>query len=164
MSQASRQYAESNLEDSAPASRNRSVQCDKPCITTGSASSTNSGATTPMRIFRGEPTAPATAGGNCKPNNAPPSNGPSLKSRNSQPSVSNACDKCTPPRQSPRPCASSIDARYPASPHNAAGTRTDPPVSVPIPATAEPSCTLAAAPLEEPPVSSVASRGCVSSP
>src|ERR1700746_4028642 len=36
-------------------------------------------------------------------------------------------------------------ARYPASPHNAAGARIEPPVSVPIAATAEPFCTLAAA-------------------
>ena len=36
---------------------------------------------------------------------------------------------------------------------SAAGTRTEPPVSVPMAATADPSCTLAAEPLEEPPVS-----------
>ena len=39
----------------------------------------------------------------------------------------------------------------PAMPQNAAGMRTDPPVSVPIPTTAWPSATDTAAPEEEPP-------------
>src|SRR4051812_47067166 len=40
---------------------------------------------------------------------------------------------------------------YPVSPHNAAGMRTEPPVSDPIAAHAIPSLTLIAAPEEEPP-------------
>ena len=54
--------------------------------------------------------------------------------------------------------------RKPNSPQNAAGTRTEPPVSVPMANGTMPAATAATEPLLEPPVVRPGNRGCSQSP
>ena len=55
-------------------------------------------------------------------------------------------------------------SRSPNRPQNAAGTRMEPPVSVPMASGTMPAATAAAEPLLEPPVVRSGKRGCVQSP
>ena len=78
-------------------------------------------------------------------------------SRYSHPTVSKLSAQVRPTPPQPQPCRV-IDDRYPTNPHSAAGTSSS---THPYPSrsqpSAEPSCTLAAAPLDDPPVSHAAS-------
>ena len=74
--------------------------------------------------------------------------------RASGPSVSSVGESGTMPAIGWRP----VDGLKPVRPHSAAGTRTEPAVSVPMPATAMPSVTETAAPEDEPPGMRAASR------
>ena len=72
-----------------------------------------------------------------------------------KPGVSRVVEIGTMPSAGYRP----IVGRSPATPVTAAGTRTEPPVSVPSPAGTAPAATSAAVPLDEPPANRSVSYG-----
>jgi hypothetical protein len=94
------------------------------------------------------------------PKKTSPTRRSSVASRANQPTVSKEGAIGISPAVERRPCV----VRMPKIPQNEAGTRTDPPVSVPKAKSQSPAATAAAEPEEEPPGTRPGARGLIGGP